>query len=134
MKSSKDPESAIRFVENEGSLILSVLASQTHIDTEKLDIDAFVANGVWEQVKSAIHNYDELFSDMEKIQKIESSESKLNRILDKIEILLNSVSNMDFSEEGIKNMSKTLSEQLGKLEEVFPQIKQNPSESETVTP
>jgi len=80
------------------------------------------------KIKYAISNYDELFSDIEKIKKIVSSETKLNRILDKIETLLNNVANLDFSDESIKNMSKVLGEQLGKLSDVFPQIKQGSNE------
>ncbi|HQF37051.1 MAG TPA: hypothetical protein PLL26_05435 [Candidatus Dojkabacteria bacterium] len=128
MNNSKENDSAIKFVENENGLIFSVLDRQTNIDINHLDIDAFISSGIWEKIKSAISNFDELFSDIEKIKKIESSETKLNRILDKIETLLNNVANLDFSDESIKNMSKVLGEQLGKLSDVFPQIKQGSNE------
>ena len=122
MNESQDENPAIRFVENEGGLILSVCANMTNINMEKFDIDEVVASGLWDKIKESITNFDSLFSDMESIKKIETLESKVNRIADKIETLIDNVLKLDLSPENLKSMVEQIGIGKEQLAQVFPNI------------
>jgi hypothetical protein len=123
MSESQNENPSIRFIENEGGLIFAVLDRMTNINLDKLNIDKFVASGLWGKVKNSISNFDELFSDIENIKKIETLESKVNRIADKIEKLIDNVLKLDLSTENLKEMVEQIGIGKEQLAEVFPVIK-----------
>jgi hypothetical protein len=133
----KESTGITAYLESDMNLILNVLAQMTNIEIEKhlsedevtKFVDSLLKSGVWYKVKSAIINFAELSRDIEKISQQKNLESKVNIIADKIMLLLENVSKLDFSKEGFEKLAKDFSEAREKIIEWYPENNKNLSKS-----
>ncbi len=125
------------YLEADMNLILNVLLQMTNIEIEKYIsedeatkfVDSLLKSGVWYKVKSAIINFAELSRDIEKISQQKNLESKVNSIADKILVLIDNISKLDFSKEGFEKLTKDFSEAREKILEYYPENNKNLSKS-----
>lgn len=96
------------YVKAEYSLILGIIDLCTNISIENLNIDFVFSNGLWEQIKKKLINYDELRSDIDYLVMQENQNRSFGSVLDKLakklESVLDQVSGMDLSQEGIATL------------------------------
>jgi hypothetical protein len=133
----KESTGVTAYLESDMNLILNVLAQMTNIEIEKHlsedevtgFVDSLLKSGVWYKVKSAIINFAELSRDIEKIYQQRNLENKVNAVADKILLLLDNVSKLDFSKEGFEKLTKDFSEAREKILEYYPENNKNLSKS-----
>jgi len=125
-------------LEAELNLILNVINMMTNIkvnvsDNEKATkfVNDLLNTGAWYKVKSAIVNFAELSRDIERISQQKSLESKVNIIADKVITLIDNISKLDMSPEGIKAMVEQIGIGKEKLAEVFLTIVDKPLDAPT---
>lgn len=111
------------------SLIGAIIDTMTNISPDGLDVELFVSSGLWDKIKNSILNMGELMFDYKQLcqdrRYIASLEGRLGNILEKVESFLEKISSLDLSNENLQNMAKILGEQLGQLQGVYPQIREN---------
>lgn len=111
------------------SLIGAIIDTMTNISPDGLDVELFVSSGLWDKIKNSILNMGELMFDYKQLcqdrRYASSLEGRLGSILTKIETVVEDVSKIDFSDEGIKSLGKNLGDQLNQLGKVYPQIASN---------
>jgi len=126
-------------LEAELNLVLNVINIMTdiNIEDEKNDnekatkfVDNLLNTGAWYKIKSAIINFAELSRDIERISQQKNLEGKLNKLIDKVGLFIDNISQMDWSPEGVQNLAKDIAPQLQQLAEVFPKIEGTSSVSE----
>ena len=123
---SKEKDPIRNHIENEIGLMLAILDRMTNIEIQDIDFIGFMNSGLWYGIKSAIVNFNELKYDIEKIS---SLDSKINRIATKVESLIDEISKVDLSKEGVSAILEGMAGPLQKLGEIFPQINEKPSVS-----
>jgi hypothetical protein len=121
------------FSKFEYGFIVGVLEVMTNIDLDDLNIDSVVSSGLWEKVKANILNYFDLKINVEKVYNLHKQEkgleSKLHKLIDNIDGFIDNISKIDFSPEGIKALTESLSPALSQLKEVYPNIVDKPVEN-----
>jgi hypothetical protein len=126
-------QSLKRDLKFEYGFIGGVLEVMTNINVESLDIDTIVSTGLWAKIRSAILNYHDLISYVEKIEnsRIQENnlENKLNKLIDNIGLFIENISKMDFSSENLKTMIEQIGIGKEQLAEVFPIVKDAPIET-----
>jgi hypothetical protein len=123
------------YIEAEYSLYLSVLDLCTDIkladeNNVMIDLDDIVSSGLWKIVVENISNYLDVRDHLDEVVVNIISENDLKKsiggIIDKLSVkvfeLLDKVSNIDFSENGIKELVSQLKEQTTAFTEKFGDI------------
>ena len=122
---------ASKIVEAEMSIVLGIVDSCTNIlvneDSYIIDIDQLINSGLWKNIREKIDNYNEFRDELERISKIaqdsyyykKSMSKTFDKISKKIEELIDNVSQVDFSQEGISNLLKNFNEVTSKFEEKY---------------
>ena len=95
----------------EYSLMLSVIDFCTNIDIDDEDIiKKLVATGLWDDIRKSIVNYNEFRGELDKIVKMKQFEnsvsSNLNALILRIYDFIENISELDFSENGMKQLSE----------------------------
>jgi hypothetical protein len=118
------------YLEAEYGLVLGILEHNTNIDISDFNYDnlnSIFSSGLWNEVKNRLINYGELELDIDKILKNikykESYESNFNEMVKSLVKFFDKVSTIDLSPDGLKNLTKSLQEETGKLDDYIPIIK-----------
>jgi len=125
------------YIEAKYEMILAVvdLCTNVSISVEQENlIENIISSGLWDQIQSKIVNYNdfesEVFEILEfiiKYKNIELSENGIiNKVGEKLSVLIDNVSNLDLSENGIKNLLGELKKETDKLADVYPTVKEKP--------
>jgi hypothetical protein len=123
------------YIEAEYSMVLSVLDLCTNIklvdeDNVTIDLDDILASGLWEEIKKKIDNFDKMRNHADNVVRNIVRENDLKKslgaVVDGLSVklfdLLDKLSNMDFSEAGIKELVSNLKEQTQNFTEKFGDI------------
>jgi len=119
------------FIEAESGIILGVIQLCTNVelpeDTNAELLDYFVSSGLWNIVKQNVKNFEDVKSEIYKIVEMknltESLPATLSTLFQKLSNLIDSVSDMDLSEDGIKKLMEALNVEKEKLNDIIPVIK-----------
>jgi hypothetical protein len=104
----------------EWGLIWSILDKCTNINHADENFENIMSSGLWDEIKAKIVNYNELRNDIRAILSQRSVEGAFNKIADKVMLLIDNVSKMDMSKEGIEKLVEQLNSTVGDFQEKFP--------------
>lgn len=108
----------------EYSLILSIVDLCTNISIDDEDIiNKLVSTGLWDDISGCIVNFKSFREDLDKIIALKTNEisleSNANALISKVYELVENISKVDFSENGMKS----LAENFGKLSQNVDSLK-----------
>ena len=112
----------------EFSVILDIINRCTNIDTQKIDFEVVESSGLWDLIVTRLENYSELRQDIQAVLKQhfeqQSIENGLNKLFeklgDKLLGLLDKISKLDLSKEGVAELVGSLNQQIEKFDKDFP--------------
>jgi hypothetical protein len=104
----------------EWGLIWSILDKCTNINHADENFESIMSSGLWDEIKAKIVNYNELRNDIRAILAQRSVEGAFNKIADKVMQLIDNISKMDMSKEGIEKLVEQLNSTVGNFQEKFP--------------
>ena len=106
-----DANIAKNYLIAEYSLMVSVVDFCTNIDIEDEDIiGKLVSTGLWDEIRKNIINYNEFRKELETIVEMRKEQdsvfSNLNDLIFRIGDFITNISQLDFSENGMKELAK----------------------------
>ena len=106
---------ALAYLTAEYSLMLSVVDYCTNIDINDEDIlNKLIFLGIWDDIRQNIKNYEEFRKELESIvagKRMEISlESNINALVMRAYDFIEGISQLDFSENGMKQLSENFGE------------------------
>lgn len=112
----------------EFSVVLDIVNRCTNIDAQKIDFETIMSSGLWDVIVSKLENYSELRQDIQSVvkqhfeqQTIENGLNKLfEKLGDKLLGLLDKISKLDLSKEGVAELVGSLNQQMEKFDKDFP--------------
>jgi hypothetical protein len=104
----------------EGNLISGILQYCSNVNCDDNNLEVILSSGLWDEIKKLIINYNELRNDIRAILSQRNIEGSFNKIADKIMTLIDNISNMDMSKEGIEKLVGQLNSTVGDFQEKFP--------------
>lgn len=119
---------ATDYVVANGVLILGVIESNTNIDIDSgISLDDIICSGVWDRVKNAILNYQELKDEADtairysiEMKKIEIDyNGALLQVLNKASALLDEIAKVDLSKEGVEKIISALNYEKNEINKII---------------
>ncbi|MDD4877197.1 MAG: hypothetical protein PHQ86_08755 [Dehalococcoidales bacterium] len=115
------------YVTAEYSLMLSIVDLCTNIEIGDADIiQKLIFTGLWDEIRSSIKNYSEFRQELNDVVKMKYNEmsilSNLNILISKISGVVDNISKLDLSENGIKQLTESyqeLTKNVGNLQNTF---------------
>ena len=115
------------YVTAEYSLMLAVVDLCTNIETDDTDIiQKLIFTGAWDEIKSSIKNYGEFRQELKDVVEMKYNEmsisSNINALILKVSGLVDNISKLDLSENGIKQLTESyqeLTKNVGNLQNTF---------------
>jgi len=115
------------YIAAEYSLMLSVVDLCTNIEISDTDIiQKLIFTGLWDEIRLSIKNYNEFRRELDDVVKMKYNEmsilSNLNTLILKISGVVDNISKIDLSENGIKQLAESyqeLTKNVGNLQNTF---------------
>jgi hypothetical protein len=104
----------------EWKLICGILEACSNVDYSGENFENIMSSGLWDEIKIKIINYNELRNEIRAILNQRSVEGSFNKIANKVIELIDNVSKMDMSKEGIEKLVGGLQSVVGDFQEKFP--------------
>lgn len=104
----------------EGALISGILQYCSNVNCDDNNLEAILSSGLWDETKKYIINYNELRNDIRAILSQRSIEGTFNKVAEKLMQLIDNISKMDMSKEGIEKLVGQLNSTVGDFQDKFP--------------
>jgi len=105
-------------------VIAGIIENCTNIKFDGDNFESIISSGIWDEVKSRIINYDEFVSELNEIRLNEfekdSIKQSINKVSNKFIELIDNISKIDLSEDGISKLTNKLQSVIKETEEKFP--------------
>jgi hypothetical protein len=114
------------YYQAEWAVIIGILTDCTNITVTEDNIDGIVSSGLWDAIKAKIENYQEFRNDLRLVSKNVADQIALEKSLGnvignlsgKVSVFLDNISKIDFSKEGMAELSKQLVPIVGEIEKI----------------
>ena len=125
------------YFQAEWSLILGIVEACTNIkvfhedEDESFDLNNLIESGLWHKISENIENYKEFRNQLKEIQNLSNAQKRIGKkileILSKVSDLIDQISSLDLSEDGIAKLIEGFNSEIEKFSNKFPGDLENAS-------